>query len=495
MTSLKALTGTAGLISRIASLAVIFAAVLLCTLNESEASRQEPQQQAPPPQPQPAPQPQNIPQAPAAPPPVDQRQQQLEQLRQEQLHRQQEQQRRQFLDELTGDSRNRQPRPQYSEPFLAVTMAHDPKFDLNSIPLIQWLEKRETEEIPWKVQVQRATLRMDQRIEVPYEAAIDSKDLGKLGAKDLYLIAGVSNTLGQWLVYPKVVHQVIKTPIPAGTDLRFSDAVLVQPGNYLLWLLLYDRHTGRHNVIKRLAEVSKIENDPLPNIGRSLAPVEFSALTDREGRSVLEFTSGLTLPVLNRRPTRVELISVLSPPEQWAAQPLIVHRHNQHTASVLNTLGQMRLRQGSISVRGLDLSRQSVSFEENDFAALNWRGLAEILHKLNYRSVTLDALEGKSRFLRSYLDRRMDQPADAPRVFIVISSSLIFQQRGELEPLKFRESCDCRVYHLRFRHNNNDVFDDLEKIMKPLAPKTFNPRTPHDFRRSLAAIIKEIESL
>jgi hypothetical protein len=155
----------------------------------------------------------------------------------------------------------------------------------------------------------------------------------------------------------------------------------------------------------------------------------------------------------------------------------------------------MRLRQGSISVSGLDLSRQSVSFEENDFAALNWRGLAEILHKLNYRSVTLDALEGKSRFLRSYLDRRMDQPADAPRVFIVISSSLIFQQRGELEPLKFRESCDCRVYHLRFRHNNNDVFDDLEKIMKPLAPKTFNLRTPHDFRRSLAAIIKEIESL
>ena len=38
--------------------------------------------------------------------------------------------------------------------------------------------------------------------------------------------------------------------------------VCVQPGDYVLWLVLYDRQTGKHNVAKRRLRVPELRGDP-----------------------------------------------------------------------------------------------------------------------------------------------------------------------------------------------------------------------------------------
>jgi hypothetical protein len=55
--------------------------------------------------------------------------------------------------------------------------------------------------------------------------------------------------------------------------------------------------------------------------------------------------------------------------------------------------------------------------------------------------------------------------------------------------------CGCKVYHLRFRLNANDVFDELERFMKPLRPRTFNLMTARDLRKAIAAIVEDLENL
>ena len=41
------------------------------------------------------------------------------------------------------------------------------------------------------------------------------------------------------------------------------------------------------------------------------------------------------MPVQNKQKVRVELISVLSPPEQWVGEKQILRSHNEQTAALL----------------------------------------------------------------------------------------------------------------------------------------------------------------
>ena len=45
------------------------------------------------------------------------------------------------------------------------------------------------------------------------------------------------------------------------------------------------------------------------------------------------------------------------------------------------------------------------------------------------------------------------------------------------------------------RLNMADVFDEIEKIVKPLHPRTFNLITPRDLRKAIAEIVADLEKL
>ena len=114
-------------------------------------------------------------------------------------------------------------------------------------------------------------------------------------------------------------------------------------------------------------------------------------------------------------------------------------------------------------------------------------------------AAALEARKNNGAFFRQFLSDRIeaDGPeAEAPlRVFIVVTSSLLFESGSDLRPIVLEGDCHCRVYHLRFRLNVSDVFDELERLMRPLRPRTFNLMTARDLRKAIAAIVEDLQNL
>ncbi len=336
-------------------------------------------------------------------------------------------------------------------------------------------------------------------MEVPYSAEIRAKDLNKLGdSHQLIFMSGVSRPDGEWLTTVKVVRYDVEKKLPDEDEIHFADAAFLQPGDYLLWLVLYDPETGKHSMEKHPVTVPKFDNDTLVHAGDHFPVAEIPPLSDREGRSLLEYYNGLSLPVSNRRPLQLEFISVLSAPEQWEAQQDIVRSHNEDVTAVLNTLSQMKLSRGSrMSLTGLDILQRRIVYQQEDLTSLDWPGFAEAFKKVDNYSVSVATLQAKggAGFLRDSVSQILSRPGDRLRVVFVISSSFVFVRGSDRNPIEMKGACNCLVYHLRFRHDPGDSFDDLEKILKPLRPKTFNLSSPRDFRRALAEIIQDLEVL
>src|SRR6185369_7585503 len=110
----------------------------------------------------------------------------------------------------------------------------------------------------------------------------------------------------------------------------------------------------------------------------------------------------------------------------------------------------------------------------------------------------LQGAKNNGAFFREFLSQRLTSPApdsDAMRVMVVVTSSRLFENGSDLRPLQIEGDCNCRVYYLRFRLNVNDVFDQLEKLMKPLHPRTFNLITARDLRNAIAEIVEDLGKL
>jgi hypothetical protein len=386
----------------------------------------------------------------------------------------------------------------------------DAGLDLRSIPISDWLDAGEKAEVPWNVMLRPASLGVDQRLEVLYTVTIRSKALSQTGKEhDLFLVSRISSPEGEWLNAPNILRQTLAEDLPNNLQVAFNMRVAVQPGDYLLWLVLYDRKTGRHNVAKRRIRVPEMRGDPLPNLYRRLPLVEFPQLIDADSGAITYLSSELYLPVANKRPLQLELISMFSPPEQWTGRSRALRVHNSNTVGALAALSQIDLRQGSISVAGLDLSRREVSFEQRDIQHVDWPELLGALKKAQSPDITAKALQGSKgngAFFREFVNERLtgdpessadsESSVDAPlRVIIVVTSSWLFQRGSDLKPIQVEGDCQCRIYHLRFRLTANDVFDELEKFMKPLRPRTFNLISARDFRKAIAEIIEELSLL
>src|SRR5262249_15507978 len=202
----------------------------------------------------------------------------------------------------------------------------------------------------------------------------------------------------------------------------------------------------------------------------------------------------------NKHPLQVELISMLSPPEQWTGRTRLMRAHNDSTVGALTALSQMDLMEGSLSITGLDLVRRQVMFEQRDFQSVKWESLMDAMKKAQSPDITAEALQGSKNngaFFREFLNQRLTSapPEDAMRVIIVVTSSRLFESGSDLRPIQIEGDCSCRVYYLRFRLNVNDVFDQLERFMKPLRPRIFNLITARDLRQAIAQVIDDLGKL
>src|SRR5262245_43361085 len=376
-----------------------------------------------------------------------------------------------------------------------------PPLDLHSIPISEWLNAGEHSEIPWNFTVREPYLRIDQRLEVLYVARISGKELNRAGKNhELFLVSRMSSPDGEWLNEANVIRHTVESSLPNNVHAEFQMHVVVQPGDYTLWAVLYDRKTGKHSVAKRRIRVPELRGDPLPELYRQMPLVEFPIQDATPGGTGF-VTGPLYLPVRNKRPLQVELISMLSPPEQWTGRARAMHAHNDDTLGALSALSQLDLTEGSLSIAGLDLARRRVMFEQRDFQRVEWAALLEAMKKAQSPDISAEALQGSKSngaFFREFLNQRLTDDSgsvDGMRVVIVVTSAQLFESGSDLRPLQIEGDCNCRVYYLRFRLNLNDVFDQLEKFMKPLRPRIFNLLTARDLRNAIAEIVAEMEKL
>ncbi len=374
--------------------------------------------------------------------------------------------------------------------------------DLKSIPISDWINRGEQAEIPWDLRLSDPHLRIDQRLEVSYLIRLNAKDLNRTGkAHELFFVSRISSPDGEWLDQPNIARYVVEQELPKGVQTQFFMRVCVQPGDYVLWLVLYDRQTGKHNVGRRRIRVPEFRGDPLPDIYRHMPLVEFPQIDESEQNGPGFLTSRLYLPVHNKHALEVELISTLSPPEQWTGRTRVLRAHNDNTIGAIIALSQLELAAGTVSIRGLDLVRHQVIFEEPSIHGPNWQSLMEALKKAQIPELSAQALQGSKNngaFFREFLSQRINSEGfdGSPiRVLIIVTSSQLFQRGSDLTPLQVEGDCRCRVYHLRFRLNMADVFDEIEKIVKPLHPRTFNLITPRDLRKAIAEIVADLEKL
>jgi hypothetical protein len=177
--------------------------------------------------------------------------------------------------------------------------------------------------------------------------------------------------------------------------------------------------------------------------------------------------------------------------------------HKDSMEGTLAALSQLELAQGSLSITGIDLLRRQVLLEQRDIEALDWGALKEAFRKADSTAISVQALEGRKEngsFFREFLKQRLEStvPAEdtnALRVFIVVTGSVLFAPGSDLEPLEVEADCRCKVYHLRFRFAQNDVFDHLRGLIKALQPRTFNLTSPRDLRNAIADILEELQTL
>src|SRR2546426_2983647 len=254
--------------------------------------------------------------------------------------------------------------------------------DLKSIPISDWINAGEQAEIPWDLRLSDPHLRIDQRLEVSYVIHLSAKDLNRTGkAHELFFVSRISSPDGEWLDQPNIARYVVEQELPKGFQTQFVMRVCVQPGDYVLWLVLYDRQSGKHNVARRRMRVPEFRGDPLPDLYRRMPLVEFPQVdeSDQNGPGFLK--SQLYLPVHNKHALDVELISTLSSPEQWTGRTRVMRAHNDNTVGAIIALSQLQLVAGTLSITGLDLVRRQVLFEEPTVHAMNWQRLIEALKK------------------------------------------------------------------------------------------------------------------
>ena len=262
-------------------------------------------------------------------------------------------------------------------------------------------------------------------------------------------------------------------------------------------MAFYAPGAEQHNVVKRQVRVSESRSIPIKQLSGGLPSVEFPEVEYDGVTPVRALPGRLSLPVENKRQVAIEILPVVTSPEQWFDRGDILENHNNLVLAATSVLSQMSLENGSISTSAIDLIQRETTFQQGDSRSLNWAGLAASFPKDGDNQL-VSVLENRTQrpvFFRNWLEQRLRAPSESLRVFIVVASSMRFERGSNLTPVQVPADCNCRLYHVRLRHNSADAFDDLQKVLRPLRPRIFNIISGKDLREALGEIIEDLERL
>jgi hypothetical protein len=370
-------------------------------------------------------------------------------------------------------------------------------------PVEEWRDAGEAEGIRWDFRVGRFELRMDQRIEVAYTGRIRSEDLEPRDVEhDLFLKSWVrSRETGDWLAESAPVEYSVEAEIPNNVDIEFNMTLFVTPGDFDLVVLLVDRTTGRHSLGIERMEIDNPDDDWFPNAYAHVPVVEFPDTNWLSDPIETEGTGNLVMPLVTERPLDVEVIAMLSTPEQHMERGSI-DGHRDNMQDTLVALSQLDIANGTLSVIGLDLVQRRQVFEQTGIEELDVEALDEALDEANQHAISLDDLLARTEnpaFLREFVESRVSpyigppDPETSLKVFVFISGITRFDDDADIRQLRLDGECACVAFHIRIRLFLRDLFDQIEEIIDPLDPETYSINNPSDLRGALGRMVRELE--
>src|SRR5258708_39269300 len=162
-------------------------------------------------------------------------------------------------------------------------------------------------------------------------------------------------------------------------DVSLVMSLFVLPGDYRIRLAMYATATGEHGVKQEKMHVAALKSDPLPEMWHDLPAVEFIDPSEPPESWYLPSLKGrLHLPVTSKKPVRVEVLVNLTPSERLSGSSRAQNRSLGALIPALKTISQIDLRNGSMNIELLDLSRQRAALHQEDLHGLDWPAMKDI---------------------------------------------------------------------------------------------------------------------
>lgn len=197
-------------------------------------------------------------------------------------------------------------------------------------------------------------------------------------------------------------------------------------------------------------------------------------------------------------PVEVDLLVNFTPSMQYSGSNRMLRRTEWTFWAMTHVLTSLTSPNLCMRVTGIDVLGQHVLFEHMDGANMDWDEVAGALVKLDANTVDVQSLESRTKaasFFREQVENLLgtkDTGCDekAEHVFVIAASGILFPSGTASKPI---EGSPTRLYYLRANLLWDDQWDAMEKIVKPLRPRTLSINDPMQFRKALAAMVSELE--
>jgi hypothetical protein len=416
----------------------------------------------------------------------------------------------------------------------------------NAVPFEKWLAEGDQGKFHWSAHLTAGELSNHQRLKAKIDLQVDGNELAsRRGHGFLVMLVQLEDADHRvYRTHGSVDLQQV-TEAAAKSDLVYTQEVFLRPGEYQVALAIFDTKTGDHSTLLRKIHANPLKNDPFPSAWDDLAAVEFMGANDAPDSWYLPQASGkLRLPVEARRPVRLEVLVNASPTTAGpgARTGQVNNRSLVDLLPALKVISQVKLSKGTLRVSLLDLTRQSVLFEQNladpkPAGELDWPELRAALMKADPNKIDARSLEHRNRNAQFFVEevrerlglgsgRSGESSKDQPPVTvgIVLSGPMAFESGEDRHPIENTNGFAGKLYYIRYhslpplqpqaafveplRNGRRNVgplpslkqlpqepLDGLENLVKPLQPRLFDVYTPEQFRKAIATLFDEISRM
>ena len=388
----------------------------------------------------------------------------------------------------------------------AQDQAQDPAID-------RLLAAPERADIRWAISIPSPTLTAFQRLSTRISIRVDGKEIAKREGKGEFLFAAE---------FKDSAHRTYRTQsrvnlqdyekATSSQELECALQIFVLPGNYDLSLIVLEPATEKFSVAHRTLHVAPLSNDPLPDLWKRLRAVDFIDIPDAPDRWFLPGERGRLFLEAAGSGARLEILANITPTETSRRQGRTYGRNMDVIVPALKILS--RIEGVSKNVTVVDVARRRVTYEQHEARDVNWEAMKQGLGDPNkIAAAELKDREKNAQFFATEAVRRAKPENGRLPVLIVLSGPVTFTTHQEMRPIDAPPNA--RVFYLRFQtimpasliatqpalrsgpRPPEIMFpritsDELQRTLKALQPRVFDLYSAMDFRKALAAILREI---